>query len=82
MPPSATASTLRPLSAVLGFDIIELWSASIDGVLSCQYFYHSEAVQSVVRKIFPDSAPFHPSVSASWKQNSTQVSKEFDSTLS
>ena len=70
--PTVTASTLRPLSSVLGFDIIEMW-ASVEGNLTCQHYFHSEAVQAVVRKVFPDSVPFHPSSSPTWQQNSRQV---------
>jgi hypothetical protein len=71
---SVTASTMRPLSSVLGFDIIELWSTSLEGGLACQHYYHSDAVQQVVRKMFPsESSPFHPSMSESWMENSRQV---------
>lgn len=70
-----TSSTLRPLTSVLGFDIIELWSVAPDTEVGymCQHHCHSEAVQKVVRKIFPDSEPFHPTVSESWMHNSKQV---------
>lgn len=73
---SVTASTLRPLTSVLGFDIIELWSVPLDGGLVCQHYYHSEAVQMVVRKLFPDSAPFHPSMCESWTGNSRHLCEE------
>ena len=70
---TVTASTLRPLTEVMAFDIVELWSLSAEGRLECQHYHHSEAVQVVVQRIFPDSAPFHPSVSESWTHNSRQV---------
>lgn len=74
MMPSATVATLRPLHSVLGFDIIEFWTPSSDsGVLTCLHYFHSDAVKVVVRKIFPDSAPFHPSVSETWKRNSLRL---------
>ena len=70
---TVTASTLRPLTEVMAFDIVELWSLSAEGRLECHHYHHSEAVQVVVQRIFPDSAPFHPSVSESWTRNSRQV---------
>ena len=70
---SPASHTLRPLSSVLGFDIVELWCPNVDGVLTCDHFFHSEVVKAVVRKIFPDSAPFHPSVSPSWTAHSKRV---------
>jgi hypothetical protein len=70
---SSTSHTLACLSSVLGFDIIEYWTPDEGGELQCAYFYLSDSVKTVVRRIFPNEADFCPPCSDIWRMNSLKV---------
>lgn len=47
----ATSSTMTLASTVLGFDVIELWTESLDdGIMRCTYVYATDAM----KKKYPD----------------------------
>ena len=67
----ATSSTMTLASTVLGFDVVELWTESLDSSsLSCVYVYATESMKSKYPDLifghFPEHKKEHklsPSVS-------------------
>lgn len=73
---SPTPQTLSPLSSVLGFDVIEYWTPDENNELRCLYYFLSDSVKQVVKRIFPEETAFSPALSDSWRLNSLQLCEE------
>lgn len=71
---TATPQTLSTLSSVLGFDVIEYWTPDENNELRCLYYFLSDSVKQVIKRIFSDEAAFSPAIADSWRSNSLRVS--------
>jgi hypothetical protein len=55
----ATSSTMALASAVLGFDIVELWAENGEGVISCTYVHATESMKKKYTDLITGHYPDH-----------------------